>query len=472
MNRRIDRRTALKHMGVAAGAAAIAPRLLGCSSDGGSGGPPDAGGPGKITHFVEICMENRSYDHWLGSRKLLGKPVAGDGLVEGMSNKRGDGSEVKIYPADVMCVADPPHGWDSAHRQFNDGMMDGFLSEYQASQGVDIVPAVMEYMTPDQIPWTSALLEQSTVCDRWFSGMMGPTWPNRLYLHSAQCGGLKANQLPASGGFDWPTVYHNLNKKQVPWTYYWSDLPVASLWEDLSGEYNIRRIQQFFDDAEAGTLPPVTVVEPAFGANDDHPPHHPLMGQQFLASVFAALATSPLWNHMLIVITYDEQGGFYDHVAPPKFPDDRAADGFDQAGFRVPTIIAGPYAKRGFVDSTVREHSSVVKHISTMFDLPPLTMRDAAAADLMAAIDLDRLAANEPAPPPTLPQVTVDESMLDDACTKTSKRYAGYHKADIELLADTGFFGERDARKDLPETLRLMAEQLEKRGMGGYRRGK
>jgi phospholipase C len=460
----INRRTALKQMGVGAAAAAIAPRMLGCSSD--------AKGAGQITHFVEICMENRSYDHWLGARKLLGRPVDGDGLVDGMFNKRGDGSNVKIYPADVMCVADPPHGWDSAHRQFNAGKMDGFLTEYEASQGADIVPAVMEYMMPEQIPWTSALVEQATVCDRWFSGMMGPTWPNRLYLHSAQCGGLMANELPTSGGFDWRTVYHNLNDKQIPWTYYWSDLPIASLWQDLSGDYNIRRIQAFFDDAEAGTLPPVSVIEPAFGANDDHPPHHPMLGQQFLASVFAALATSPLWNNMLIVITYDEQGGFFDHVAPPKFPDERAALGFDQAGFRVPTIIAGPYAKQGFVDSTVREHSSVVKHISTMYDLPALTMRDAAAADLMAAIDLDRLAANEPLPPPTLPEVVVDESMIDDACLKTSKRYAGYHKADIEKLADTGFFAERDARKDLPETLRLMAEQLEKRGMGGYRRGK
>ena len=462
----INRRTALKRLGAGAAAAALAPKLIGCGDSG-----PD--GPGAITHFVQICMENRSYDHWLGGRKLLGLPVAGDGLGGEMGNKRQDGSLVKVYPADIMCMADPPHEVESAHRQFNGGLMDGFLSEYEAVHGPGVAPAVMEYMLPEQIPWTSALAEQSTVCDRWFSGMMGPTWPNRMYLHSGQCGGILTNDPPAGGGgFDWRTVYHGLNEKQVPWTYYWSDLPFVALWADISNDQTIRRLQDFFDDAAAGTLPPVSIVEPAFGANDDHPPHHPMLGQQFLASVFQALATSPLWNNLLIVITYDEQGGFYDHVAPPRFPDDRAAAGFDQAGFRVPTIIAGPYVKQGHVDSTVYEHSSVVKHVSTMFGLESLGMRDAAAADLSAALDLDRLAAGKPAKPPELPEVVVDESMIDDACYKTSKRYAKYHKNDLELLADTGYFGKLDARKDLPETLRLVADQLDKRGKGGYRRGR
>ena len=483
----ITRRNVLKQLGAGAAAAAIAPRWLAGCGDGGGGspdagspdaGPPDASRPDAfpqvvgITHFVEICMENRSYDHWLGSRKLLGKSVAGDGLTADMANKRQNGDLVKVFPADVMCVLDPPHGWDSAHRQFNDGAMDGFLTEYQADQGVNVPPHVMAYMNPEQIPWTSALVEKATVCDRWFSSVMGPTWPNRMYMHTGQSGGLKTNDLPmGGGGFDWRTVYHGLMEKGLPWAYYWSDLPFAALWKGLNESY-IRRIQEFFDDAAAGTLPPVSIIEPAFSGNDDHPPHHPMMGQQFLASVFAALAASPLWNNLLIVITYDEQGGFYDHVPPPKFADDRAEEGFDQAGFRVPTIVAGPYVKQGYVDSTVYEHSTCVKQISTMFGLESLTARDAAAADLSACIDMERLAAGNPAPPPELPEITVDESTIDETCQKTGRRYAGYQKSDLERLADTGYFGKLDARKELPDTLRYVADQLSKRGKGGYRRGR
>ncbi len=153
-------------------------------------------------------------------------------------------------------------------------------------------------------------------------------------------------------------------------------------------------------------------------------------------------------------------------------PDDRAAEGFDQLGFRVPTIVAGPYVKQGFVSSTVYNHASVVRHISKMFGLQPLGLRDEMSADLEDCIDQERLAAGDPAAPPELPMIIVDESTIDDACRTTSARYQGYRKSEIEELADTGYFGEYDLRKQLPETLRLVANQLTKHGKGGYRRGR
>jgi phospholipase C len=467
----ITRRQAITRIGGGTAAALIAPRLFGCGDSG--GGPGD--NPSGITHLIEVCMENRSFDHWFGAKALLGRPGGGDGLTAAMANKRLDGTEVKVYPAGAsgLCVQDPPHGRTSALAQMNGGKMDGFLTEHELDHGPGADPVVLSYMLEEHIPFSWKLAERFTICDRWFSAMAGPTWPNRLYLHSAQCGGLTSNMLPASGAFDWATIYNRLNDKGVGWTYYWSDLPVAGLWKDLPTAYNVRRIAEFFADCEAGTLPQVSVVEPAFGANDDHPPHHPMLGQQFLSAVFHAVARSPHWNNCLIVITYDEQGGFFDHVPPPVFPDLHADQGLGQAGFRVPTIIAGPYVKQGFVDSTVREHSSLVRHIRSMFGIDPLTPRDEAAADLSAALDLERLAANDPLPPPDdLPEVVVDESMIDDACYKRSPRYARYAKNDLEHLADTGYFGALDLRAELPDTLRLVAGQLEKYGKGGFRKGR
>jgi phospholipase C len=160
----------------------------------------------------------------------------------------------------------------------------------------------------------------------------------------------------------------------------------------------------------------VTIIDPGFALNDDHPPHHPGLGQQFIAAVYQALATSPLWQNILFVVTYDEHGGFFDHVAPPKTADDRAADGFDQLGFRVPTMVIGPYVKPGYVSSVQYDHTSSLKHIETMFDLEPLTARDAAASDLSDAIDAERLAAGDFAPPITLPVVELDAETIDPAC--------------------------------------------------------
>src|SRR5262249_26126421 len=146
-------------------------------------------------------------------------------------------------------------------------------------------------------------------------------------------------------------------------------------------------------DAAAGKLPPVTYIDPMFTANDDHPPHHPLLGQQLIAATYQALATSPHWERCLFVICYDEHGGFFGHVSPPSdAADERAADGFNQLGFRVPTLVIGPYVKQGYVSSVRRDHTSALRHIENVHGLAPLTMRDAAATDLSECLDEARLA--------------------------------------------------------------------------------
>jgi len=458
----VKRRTAIKTLGALAGAAAT-PRLLGgCGADNGD----EAEG---ITTIVALMMENRSYDHYLGARSLLeGKP--GNGLVAGMSNPRRGGGDVEIVQAGAnLCIPDPPHTWNGSRTQFGNGANDGFMVAYQNNFGDSIPPHVMEYMTRNELPVTWALADAYTSCDAWFCSLMGPTWPNRFYWHSATSQGIKVNDLAPEGSLQWPTIHHRLDDAGIDWAYYYSDLPVLGLWGNLEHDGRLRRVVwDFFDDAAAGTLPPVTYIDPCFASNDDHPPHHPLLGQQFIATVYNALAASPQWNNILFVVTYDEHGGFFDHVPPPKTADDNAAEGFDQLGFRVPTLVMGPYAKQGQVSSVTYDHTSVLAHIENMFGLEPLTARDAAANDLADCIDLQRLANLDPAPPAEIPSVEVDESMLEGACFRRLSR-----ATDIERLADTGFFpAQYDARGEIRDHMYGIAEVADRLGAGRARRGR
>lgn len=470
----ITRRDALKGLGALVGAAAAPDLLAACTNTESGGGTPDLMQPRGITTIVTVCMENRSYDHYLGARSLVEKRP-GDGLMAGMQVPDADGKMTPIHRGDVACVADPPHGWDPSHTQWNAGKNDGFMRAYQASQGRQVPPHVMGWLGREELPVTWALADAYTSFDRWFASVMGPTWPNRHYLHSAQSGGLKSNKF-AEGRlfFEWKTIYHHLSEANIPWRYYYSDLPFLALYKDVDPQRKgVHPIADFFADAAAGTLPPVVSIDPGFTLNDDHPPHHPLYGQQFIASIYAALAASPQWVNVLLVVTYDEHGGFFDHVSPPKTDDDFAADGFDQLGFRVPAIIAGPYVKPGYVSSTIHDHTSVIKHIGGMFKLTPLTKRDAAANDLSDAIDMDRLARNDPAPPIKLPAVMIDPMMISPDCKEgeSGLARAPSDPTDIEQLADRGGIDPAlDLRGRRMETLELIARELERHGAGGFLR--
>jgi phospholipase C len=212
------------------------------------------------------------------------------------------------------------------------------------------------------------------------------------------------------------------------------------------------RMKEFFADAKAGKLPSVTYLDPPFAFGDDHPPHHPSYGQALIASVYNALATSPQWEQTLLVVTYDEHGGFYDHVAPPRAADERVADGFDQLGFRVPALVIGPYVKQGHVSSVVRDHTSALKHLEGMFGTEPLTARSTAATDLSELIDLDRLRRGEPAAPITIPTVMVDETNIPSACVNAAPGVVTVpgHPVLEAAAAHPELIARWDARDDAP----------------------
>jgi phospholipase C len=410
---RINRRDAIKTMGALAGTAAASRILSGC-------GDNSSGGGGEIETLVFLLMENRSYDTWLGARAFEGKP--GDGLVAGMSNPDRLGASVPIWPAtaDLMqqCVVlDPPHEWDRSRVAWNNGANDGFVLTHQDRYDSDTAIDPMQYQTRENLPVTWALADAYTTCDRWFSAILGPTYPNRMYWHGATCNGYKTNPEVQGGDFQGiPSIYHRLDAAGVEWAYYYGNVPLLVVLDDIDLTGRLRRYLDFLDEAAAGTLPPVVYIDPAFNWNDNHPPHHPLLGEQLIAATYQALATSPHWDKCMLVVAYDEHGGFFDHVPPPAVPDDRAADGFGQCGFRVPSMVIGPYAKTGYVSSVQYDHTSALKHIENKYALEPLNQRDAAANDLGDCIDVARLAAGEATSPIVLPPVVIDEAALPNFC--------------------------------------------------------
>lgn len=414
----MKRRDALKTLGALAGTAGLA-RVLPFGALTGCGGESQTEQelPSRGETLVVLMLENRSYDHVLGARALEGLP--GDGLRPGMKNLDLAGRPIEPFPAtrQSLCDIDPPHGWTAAHNQWNGGANDGFVTAHQRAHGnspTAIEP--MQYQTRETMPITWALADAYTTCDRYFCSVMGPTWPNRMYWHTGQSNGINSNMLPAAG-FNWPSIYHRLAAAGVDWAYYFGNIGVPALITDLPGiDAHLLPFSNFFDQAKLGMLPPVVYIDPSFYVNDDHPPLHPILGQQLIASIYTALATSPQWKDCTFLVTYDEHGGFFDHVSPPKTVDDFAADGFDQMGFRVPTMVIGPYVKEGHVSSTVYDHTSVLRHIEKRFGLPALTRRSAAANDLEDCFDLERQARKDWNPPVMIPKIALEDWPMADSC--------------------------------------------------------
>jgi phospholipase C len=358
-----------------------------------------------IETIVVLCLENRSFDHALGALRLVEGRSDIDGLTGAEVNLDGDDNPIAVHPLDDFTEHDPPHNWGACHRQWNHGANDGFVRAHAGAFQAD----AMGYHVRAQRPVSYALADAGAVCNRWFSSCLGPTWPNRAYLHAATSTGMQQD-LPML--FLQPTIWDRLGDAGLAGINYFHDVPwVLGGFGQVSG---LAPIERFFEDASAGTLPPFAIVDPAFlggTANDDHPMHDIQLAQALIASVVAALGASPQWNRCLFVLTYDEHGGFFDHVAPPALSDRIEPETeFRSLGFRVPSIVVGPHVRRGCAIDTVFEHGSVLSTVCRRFGLAPLNARSDAAADLSSCIDPLRLAA--PLSPPQLPVVEISEQRL------------------------------------------------------------
>jgi phospholipase C len=336
-----------------------------------------------IDHIVVVVMENRSFDH------MLGWVRGADGRQAGLHYRDDHGhrhATHRLTTSHGCGYSDPGHSHTSGLVQLNHGRCDGFRR-----RGNDDL--AIGYYTRDDVPFYGPLVDQATVFDRWFAAVLGPTVPNRNYSHAGRTDRMGNEQHVAT----MPTLWDRLAAAGVPATYYFNDSPYLALWGDRYVS-TAKRFDQFLVEAASGTLPQFSYIDPAFdagspfGSNDDHPHCDIRRGQSFLATIAQALVHSPLWSRTALFITYDEWGGFFDHVRPPLRADEGPLRGVDrrQTGFRVPAFVLSPYARRGGVNHGVYDHAALVKFVSWRFGLQSLAPRDQSANNLAWAFDFRR----------------------------------------------------------------------------------
>jgi phospholipase C len=371
--------------------------------------------PDPIEHVIVLMLENRSFDHMLGALSatiadLDGVPKAGEppriNRADGKSYKQTDGASRSIR-------YDPMHELAHTLNQLsknNSGFVADFARAYPSSQPEDRAE-IMKYFGDDTHLALHTLAKSFAVCDRWFSSLPGPTWPNRLFVHS----GTSLGRVSMPGGildsnlhwYDQTTLYDRLNEKGIKWRIYYGDIPqslilVHQLEPDNAARYF--KLMQFFQDAggPAKGFPQYSFIEPPFyepGAADDHPPHDIFEGERLIADVYNAIRRNDeLWKSSLLIVLYDEHGGFYDHVSPPPaVPPDHHTEEytFDRLGVRVPAILVSPFVKPGVIHTTF-DHTSLLKYLVDKWQLGPLGERVAQASTfsdflLSAVQDADRV---------------------------------------------------------------------------------
>ncbi len=357
----------------------------------------------EIDHFVVLMMENRSFDHYFG---WLGDTADAD-AVQKISYPDAQGRQVPTRHFSTLGSGgeeykgcghpDPGHGWDSGRAQ----LQKGFIAE-----GAETDEFALTYFNRGELGFIHKAAESYTAYDRWFCSILASTYPNRHYKWGAQCGGNKSNRIPIdSAGEQWETIFDRAIKRGVSARYYNSDLPFSALYGPRAVPWT-NPVSRFYTDCAAGTLPSISFVDPPFangGGGDglsaaEHPLGDVRLGQAFMADVVNAFVRSPNYRRGALFIIYDEWGGFFDHVRPPRTIDDRANardlfNDFGQMGFRVPAVTVSPYTRPkknsgGFrVDHGVYGHESILKLISHRFGLGFLTRRHRYARNIGRSFD-------------------------------------------------------------------------------------
>jgi phospholipase C len=400
----------------------------------------------NIKHVVVVMFENRSFDTMLGGLYVNGASPAHflpassaakpfDGLKEGLSNPTKAGGTIPAStPAATATLPDPDPQETFANVRTQllgntpgAAPMSGFVLDYETTATTD-ASQVMQCHSPDQLKVLSTLAREYAVSDAWFASVPSQTWPNRAFAHAGTSNGHVDNGSPPDP-FDWQvrTIFNVLGDAGASWAVYSAALVAPSLtvtmfptlW-DAKYKPNFQRFSDFVAACRNNTLPQYSFIEPRFllDPNDQHPPHDVYAGESFLYDIWHALSTSPAWPETLLVITYDEHGGTYDHVLPPAsaVAPDAASNpgdqnfGFDSFGVRVPAVVVSPYIAAGTVfraaGSTPYDHTSILATLRDWLDIPAAEMlaskRVAAAPTLAPLLTLDTPRANLPtiaAPP-------------------------------------------------------------------------
>jgi phospholipase C len=328
-----------------------------------------------IRNLVISCQENRSFDHYFGyARQVQAK---GFGPPPGYFQPDATGARKLPFELTQLSTSDPDHSWAGVHRQYDGGKMDGF---YVSSGEVAI-----GYYTARELPFYYSLFRHAGLCANYFCSLLGPTWPNRFYLMSGTSGGITSNGFWGYGIFDsggWPIILDLLDDAGVTWKIYnlggIDDVPsgesdnVAVFWSRWAHDPRTTALQEdYLNDCQTGNLPQVSWLIPSYTKRlDEHPPADVSVGMKLQQDMITALRRSPLWPRSAFLLTYDEHGGFFDHVAPPQ------VDAYG-LGIRVPLWVVSPFARRGVIASRKpAEHVSTLKLIERMYQLPTLASRN------------------------------------------------------------------------------------------------
>jgi phospholipase C len=377
-------------------------------------------------HVVVVMMENHSFDNLLGALANSGQPKAHGLRFDAAGNARNhnpglDGKKVLAYPfGDTSQDHGVSQSWNATHEQIDGGKMDGFIRSTGSTQS-------MGYWTEDVLPFAYSFARGFTLANRWFCSAPCQTYPNRRFLMAGTAYGDVSTDSeslqdpPPPNG----TIFDRFQTYGISWRNYFTDLPQTGIIPTIIEKYpaNIAPIAQFYIDCLAGTLPSVSFVDPEFGAiseigapltkvpglealgaklettgGDEEAPQDLSYGENWAYDVVNAVLNSPAWPRTLLIYTYDEHGGYYDHVKPPAAiapdsipPNLEAGDspgGYDLYGPRVPGIVASPYSKPNAVTNVVHDHTSVLATIEAKWNLPALTYRDANARTVADFLDL------------------------------------------------------------------------------------
>jgi phospholipase C len=415
-------------------------------------------------HIVVVMMENHSFDNYFGMLPLRGQPLA-DGFTfdangKPMNKNPLDGGYQYAFHLQGTCA---PYGvsqdWDNTHKQVNDGAMNGFAETCNEAMG---------YWDESDLPFYYSLAKTFCLGNRSFCSTQGQTYPNRRYLYAATSSGNISTSTssfemaaPANG-----TLMDVMTKYGVTWMNYFTDLPATVIIPQNLENHptNYSPIAQFFTDCAAGLLPNVSFVDPDFDAvgtvgadlfsylqdvpnppaaiasaltqykedsaslgQSEENPQDIAIGEAFVSRVVNAVMNGPLWSKTLLIWTYDEHGGYYDHVPPlgAPLPDNippeiSATDyqaAFNVTGVRVPTVVVSPYSRPGAVSNVPHDHTSIIATIAAKWNLPALTYRDAQANTLLDYLNLS----GPPAflTPPTLAAPALPEDVSGGTCTAT-----------------------------------------------------
>ena len=332
-----------------------------------------------IQHIFIIVQENHTFDNYFGT-------YPGANGIQGAVPQKDPSTNAMVKPFEIFKPVLPKdlcHEASCASAEFDSGKMDGFIATAKSN-------LTMGYFNPGLIPYYWDYASQYVLMDNYFSAVLGPSLPDHIYLLAPTSGGIM-NNTGGNSTWSFPTIADELDAAHISWAYYagghsaangWNPLPSSKTYlANHKGLTNLYEASSFVGNVSKDeTFPSVTWLMPQSEQLSEHPPENITAGQMAVVADVNAIMKSPFWKSSAIVITWDDYGGWYDHVAPPQVD----KYGF---GFRVPALIISPFAKHGFVDHTLSSHSSTLKFIETVFNLPALGARDTNASNLLDAFN-------------------------------------------------------------------------------------